>query len=288
MGLTAAMKPPWKGRLDLIINLLCVGDVVGSPGRMILARALPRLVREHDLHCTIVNAENVASGSGLTPSLYQKLIDSGVDLMTMGDHVFRRTAIIETMESSGRIVRPANLSPAAPGREYVIFQTASGHAVALLSLLGRMYMRLPSDCPFRAADRVLNALPKDVKIVVVDLHGEATSEKVAMGWYLDGRVSVLFGSHTHVPTADERILPRGTAYITDVGMTGPHDSVLGRNKEPVIRSMTTNVPSPFDVATGDLRLNGIVVSVDSITGKATSIRRVVVGENDTAEDAAKG
>ena len=264
----------------MLINILCVGDVVGRPGRSILARALPRLTAQHEIHCSIVNAENVASGSGLTPLLYQKIVDAGADLITMGDHVFRRAAIIEIMGTSERIVRPANLAPSAPGREFVIYQTASGHRVALFSLLGRMYIRPPSDCPFRAADRVLAAMPADVKVVVVDIHAEATSEKIALGWHLDGRVSVVFGTHTHVQTADEQILPDGTAYITDLGMTGPHDSVLGRTKEQVLRSMTTNVPSPFDVATGDVRLCGAVVTVDSTTGKAQSIKRVCVTEQD--------
>ncbi len=262
------------------LNLLCVGDVVGSPGRNVLARSLPSLTAEHDLNCVIVNAENVASGSGLTPTLYQKLLDSGVDLITMGDHIYRRAAIIETLETSERIVRPANLAPGAPGREYTIYQTASGHQIALISLLGRMYMKLMSDCPFRAADRVLAALPRDVKIIVVDFHAEATSEKIAMGWHLDGRVSALIGTHTHVQTADERVLPHGTAYITDAGMTGPHDSVLGRNKDRVISSMTTNVPALFDVAAGDPRLCGVVVSVDSATGKAGRIERVCVKKNE--------
>jgi metallophosphoesterase (TIGR00282 family) len=172
------------------------------------------------------------------------------------------------------LVRRANLPAAAPGREAAVHQTGGGAKVAVISLLGRMFMKAPCNCPFAAVDRVLEALPADVRIIAVDVHAEATSEKVAMGWHLDGRVSVVFGTHTHIPTADERILPKGTAYITDVGMTGPYDSVLGRMKERVLSSMRSGVPSVFDVAEGDPRLCGIVVSVEPSTGRATHIERI--------------
>lgn len=264
----------------MLLKLLCVGDVVGSPGRRVLARGLTALSAEHGIHCNIVNVENVAAGSGLTQKLYDKLIANGVHLMTMGDHVYRRREIISVMETSDCIVRPANLAPEAPGREYAIYQTESGHRVAVVAVLGRLYMRVQSDCPYRAVNRVLSALPDDVHAVVVDLHGEATSEKIAMGWHLDGRVSVVFGTHTHVPTADERVLPRGTAYITDLGMTGPYDSVLGRDKERVLRAMVSSVPAPFDVATDDPRLCGIVVEVDTETRLARSIQRVCFQDAD--------
>ena len=258
----------------MLLNILCVGDVVGAPGRRVLAQALPRLTSECGVHCNVVNAENTAGGSGLTPTLYDKLIESGVQLITMGDHVFRRRDIIAVMEKSERIVRPANLSPQAPGREFAIHQTASGHRVAVVSVLGRLYMRVQADCPFRAVDRVLATIPRDVHATVVDVHAEATSEKVALGWHLDGRASIVFGTHTHIPTADERILPAGTAYITDLGMTGPYDSVLGRVKERVVGSLISSVPAPFDVASQDVRLCGILVEVDSDTGRARSIRRI--------------
>ncbi|NLX21706.1 MAG: TIGR00282 family metallophosphoesterase [Phycisphaerae bacterium] len=258
------------------INLLCIGDVVGRPGRFAVSQALPYLVKQHDLHCVITNAENIAGGSGLTPQLYDKLRRYGVDLVTMGDHIYRRQEIIPLLEKSDRIVRPANLAPAAVGRTVAIYETRPGPKVAVVSLLGRLFMKTMSDCPFRAADQVLSQLPRDVKIVVVDMHAEATSEKIAMGWHLDGRVSVVFGTHTHVATADECILPHGTAYITDVGMTGPYDSVLGRRKDRVVRTMITNLPSPFDVATDDPRLCGVLVSVDSASGRATHIERVCV------------
>jgi metallophosphoesterase (TIGR00282 family) len=180
------------------------------------------------------------------------------------------------METSGRIARPANLPREAPGPEFVIHETQSGHRVALVSLLGRLFINQPSDCPFHAIDRVLSRIPSDIKIILVDMHAEASSEKIAMGWHLDGRVSALFGTHTHVPTADERILPRGTAYITDLGMTGPYDSILGRRKDRVLRSLLTSLPSPFDVADGDPRLCGILVEVSSADGRAEHIERIRV------------
>jgi len=255
-------------------NILCVGDVVGPAGRRVLREALPTIVRERTVDCIIVNAENAAAGSGLTKSLYEKFIRYGANLLTLGDHVYRRSDIIPVLETESNIVRPANLPAEAPGREFAIYETTSGHRVAVVTLLGRMFMKPIVNCPFAAVDRVLAAIPKDVKTIVVELHAEATSEKVAMGWHLDGRVSVLFGTHTHVPTADECILPKGTAYISDLGMTGPYDSVLGRAKDRVLSSLITSVPAKFDVATGDPRLCGIVVRVDGTTGRATTIERI--------------
>jgi 2',3'-cyclic-nucleotide 2'-phosphodiesterase len=258
------------------INILCVGDLVGRPGRFVLSQALPYLIRDHDIHCVVCNAENTAGGSGLTPQLYDKLLRYGVDLITMGDHIYRRAELIPVLEKSERIVRPANLAPAAVGRTFAIFETRPGPKVAVISLLGRLFMKTMSDCPFRAADKVISQLPPEVKIVVVDMHAEATSEKVAMGWHLDGRASLVFGTHTHVPTADECILPRGTGYITDIGMSGPYDSVLGRRKDRVVRTFVTNLPSPFDVAEADPRLCGVLVGVDATTGKAVHIERIRV------------
>ena len=244
-----------------------------------MREALRRLVPERDVDCVIINAENAAGGSGLTAALYEKLVQQGANLVTLGDHIYRRRDIIPVLEKSDRIVRPANLPAGAPGKEYAIYETMSNRRVAVISLLGRIYMKGPANCPFAAIDRVLAAVPKDIKVVVVDMHAEATSEKVAMGWHLDGRVSVVFGTHTHIPTADERILPKGTAYITDIGMTGPYDSVLGRVKERVVSTMISAVPSTFSVATGDLRLCGIIVKVDAGTGVATSIERVCFNES---------
>lgn len=257
-------------------KLLCIGDVVGRPGRQILADQLVHIVKQNDIDCVIVNAENAAGGSGLTEQIYKKMLHYGVHLITLGDHIYRKRQIIGTLESSDRIVRPANLSPQAPGKEWAVYTTNRGHQVAVVSLLGRLYMSMLSDNPFNCIDRILRKIPDDIKIIVVDVHAEVTSEKIAFGWHLDGRVSVVFGTHTHVTTADETILPKGTAYITDVGMTGPHESVLGRNIDPVIKSLTTQMPCPYGIATGDLRLNGIIVTVDSHTGRACDIQRICV------------
>lgn len=256
------------------LKIICIGDVVGAPGRHALRIALPQLVEQHNIDCIIVNAENIAAGSGITTTLYDKLLHHGVHLITLGDHIYRRKEIIPILEKADNIIKPANLPRTAPGKEYAVFQTPSGHNIAVISVLGRMYMKSPADCPFAAVDRVLDSLPSDVNIVVVDVHAEATSEKIAMGWHLDGRVAAVFGTHTHVPTADERVLTKGTAFITDLGMTGPYDSILGRDKENVMKAMIQGIPSPFDVASDDPRLSGIIVSVETETGLATAIERV--------------
>ncbi len=256
------------------VRLLCLGDVVGTPGRNALTLALPVITSEKQIDCSIVNVENASAGSGLTPDLYEKFIKAGVHLMTLGDHVYRRKQIIPVLEQSERICRPANLSSVAPGRDYATFELDGGVKVAVFTIMGQMFMKPSVDCPFAAADRVIASIPKDVKIVVAEIHAETTAEKVALGWHLDGRVSVVFGTHTHVPTADEAVLPGGTAYITDLGMTGPYDSVLGRNKVAVVSAMSTRVPQPFDIASGDRRACGIVVDVDAGTGRATAVERI--------------
>ncbi len=258
------------------LKVLCTGDAVGSSGRRALATAIPALVEEHDIACTVANCENVASGSGITPALYAKLIKSGVDVITLGDHIYRRREFIPILETSDRVVKPANLPSAAPGREFTVFETASGHKVAVVCLLGRLYMKTMADCPFKAAERILAKIPGDVKIKIFDIHAEATSEKVALGWFLDGKASVVFGTHTHVPTADARILNGGTGYITDLGMSGPYDSVLGRNKENVLQAMTTSIPTRFEVATGDPRVSGIIAEINCESGRCVAIESVQV------------
>ena len=260
------------------VNILCIGDVVGQPGRFALSQALPRLIQERAIDCVIVNAENASGGSGLTPQLYEKMLRYGANLITLGDHVYKRYEIIPVLERADNIVRPANLPSEAPGRGVAIFTTRRGPRVAVITVLGRLYMKPPPDCPFHAVDRLIAQLPSDVRIVVVEIHAEVTSEKVAMGWHLDGRASIVFGTHTHIPTADERVLPRGTAYITDLGMTGPYDSVLGRRKDRVLRHLLTGMPAPFDVAEGDFRLCGILATIDSNSGRAKHVERVRVDE----------
>jgi 2',3'-cyclic-nucleotide 2'-phosphodiesterase len=260
---------------------------VGRPGRMILHQKLAAVVREQRVDLVIANAENIAGGSGITANLFHKVRSYGVDVVTLGDHAFRKHDILPTLQTSERIVRPANLSAQSVGKGWTVVTTNSGVSVGVFCLLGRIYMNLPADDPFAAADRVMQQLPRHVKCVVCDMHAEASSEKVGMGHWLDGRCSLIVGTHTHVPTADAKILPGGSAFISDLGMCGPYDSVLGRRKDKVLKYMTTNMPQPFDVATGDVRMCGVVCEMDPDTGKAISIERVEVqGENaDQAYDA---
>jgi metallophosphoesterase (TIGR00282 family) len=259
------------------VRLLLIGDIVGKPGRQIVLRAVPGLRIQQQLDLVIANAENTAGGSGLTPDLYRELIGGGVDCITMGDHIYRRREIYSVLEQEERIVKPANYPADAPGREVALVRTAGNVRVAVFSLLGRVFMP-PVDCPFEAADRVLAGLPEDVKVIVLDFHAEATSDKQLMGRYLDGRVSAVLGTHTHVPTADEQILPGGTAFQCDVGMAGPFDSVLGRRIDRVMETTRTFRPTHFEVATEDPRICGTIVDVDAQTGKATAIRRLMVDQ----------
>ena len=269
------------------LRILALGDIVGRPGRQVLHQKLPGLIRDKQVDFVIANAENIAGGSGITTNLFHKIRSYGVDAVTLGDHIYKRIEIVNTLTASERVVRPANLASAAAGRPFTVVTTNGGVKVAIFSLLGRIYMNLPADDPFAAADRVLEQLPRDVKVRVCDMHAEATSEKVAMGHWLDGRVSFVFGTHTHVPTADAKILPGGSAFQSDLGMCGPYDSVLGRRKERVLKYMTTNMPVPFDIATGDVRLCGAIATIDPDTGRATHVERVeVAGDNaDQAYDA---
>jgi metallophosphoesterase (TIGR00282 family) len=266
------------------MRLLIIGDIVGRPGKHVCSQVIPRLVTEREIHAVIANAENVAAGSGLTPAMFKKLRHYGVDVCTMGDHIYRRREIMGLLDQSDRIVRPANLPPEATGCELAIVPTRNGAPVAVLSLLGRTFMNVRADCPFHAAKRVIARIGEKVKTIVVDMHAETTSEKVAMGWYLDGQVSAVVGTHTHVQTADERLLPRGTAYITDLGMTGPYDSVLGRNKDAVVQSLVTGVPHPYVVATDDARLCGVIVETDDQTGQARRIERVCISDPNPLND----
>jgi 2',3'-cyclic-nucleotide 2'-phosphodiesterase len=259
------------------MRLFFIGDIVGRPGRQICAQALRGLRQEQEIDLVVANAENASGGSGLTPPIYRELLAAGIDGITLGDHVYKRREIIPTLQSEHRIVRPANYAAEAPGPEVIILEARNQLRVAVLTLLGRVFMP-PVDCPFHAADRVLASLPTDIRVVLVDFHAEATSDKQIMGRYLDGRVTAVLGTHTHVPTADEQILPGGTAFQCDVGMTGPHESVLGRRIDRVLETTLTHRPTHFDVADGDVRLNGCLVEVDTQTGRALAIRRIVVNE----------
>ncbi len=255
------------------VNILCIGDIVGRPGRRIVADRLKAVVRERDIDCVIANAENAAGGSGLTPQIYKKLLRYGVNLITLGDHTYRKREIIHTLETCDNIVRPANMSQHAAGKGVALYKTAKGPTVAVVALIGRLFMK-GADCPYNAIDRILPQLEREADIIVVDFHAEATSEKIAMGYHLDGRASLCFGTHTHVVTADEKILSKGTAYITDIGMTGAHDSVLGRSVENVLKSFRTQMPFPFEIATGDVKISAILATIDSNTKRAEHIERV--------------
>lgn len=259
------------------MRLLLIGDIVGKPGRKIVQRALRGLIAREGLDFVVANGENSAAGSGITPDIYRELVEAGVDCVTLGDHIYKRREIFSVLAERPNIVKPANYPPRAPGRTFAVVRARDGSQVAVVSLLGRVFMR-PVDCPWSAVDRVLAELPPDVKTIVVDFHAEATSDKQLMGRYLDGRVSAVLGTHTHVATADEEVLPGGTAFQCDVGMTGPHRSILGREIARVLETTLTFNPTQFDVAADDVRLCGTIVDVDAATGRATAIRRVRIDQ----------
>jgi 2',3'-cyclic-nucleotide 2'-phosphodiesterase len=261
------------------VRILFIGDIVGKPGRQIVARALQRLIPERNLDLVIANAENAAGGSGLTPSIYRELMRARVDAITLGDHIYRRREIYSVLESEPNIVKPANLPAESVGHDWAVVKARNGVQVAFASLLGRLFMK-PIDSPWHAADRVLEAMPSDVRVRFVDFHAEATSEMQLMGRYLDGRVSAVLGTHTHVPTADECVLPGGTAFQCDVGMTGPYESIIGRRVDRVLETTLTSLPTDFEVATGDVRLCGSIVTINPETGRATAIERLCVTDAD--------
>lgn len=259
------------------LNVLCIGDVVGKPGRRILADKLPEIVGSEDIDCVITNAENAAGGTGITPQIYDKLIKYGVNLITLGDHTYRRKEIIPTLEQEDNIIRPANFSNSSAGHDFAVYKTGKGTSIGIISFIGRIFMK-PANSPFEKADELIGKLTRLADLIFVDMHAEATSEKIAMGHYLDGRVSCVFGTHTHVVTADETVLEKGTGYITDIGMTGGHKSVLGRDIENVIKSFRTLMPFPFNIADEDVRINGVKVTIDSNTKKCKHIERICVKE----------
>ena len=263
----------------MYVTIAIVGDVVGAPGRKILAEKLPPLRKENGIDFVVVNGENVAGGSGITAATADELFDAGADCITSGDHIWKQKEIISYIEEEERILRPANYPQAAPGRGLGIYTADNEVTFAVINLLGRTFMP-PMDSPFDAALAMVDEARKETSIIIVDFHAEATSEKVAMGWLLDGRTSAVVGTHTHIQTADERILPQGTAYVTDLGMTGPYDSVLGRDKDKVLSALTTLVPISFKVANGDPRMCGVILKVDRASGKAVSIERFQIGQEE--------
>ncbi|MDD3346000.1 MAG: TIGR00282 family metallophosphoesterase [Candidatus Omnitrophica bacterium] len=255
------------------MNILFIGDIVGSPGREAIKELVPSFKKDKTADFVIANAENAAGGSGITSRVAEELFASGVDVVTSGDHIWKKSDIFELINREDRILRPLNFPPGAPGRGYGVFKSASGARIGVVNVNGRVFME-PLECPFKTVSRAVEELAKDTKIILVDIHAEATSEKVALGRYLDGRVSAVFGTHTHIQTADEKILPKGTAYITDVGMTGPYDSVIGRRVEDVLTRFLSSIPVKFEVAQGDIQLCGALVEIDDSTGKAVSLSRV--------------
>jgi metallophosphoesterase (TIGR00282 family) len=257
------------------MKILFVGDIIGKPGRRALQRLLPGLVEEHQLDYVIVNVENAAGGFGVTPDIIKELSALPIDCFSTGNHIWDKREGLPLLTSEPRLLRPANYPAGNPGHGLYIGETAAGVPVATLNLEGRVFMK-DLDSPFTTADRLLAELPPEVKIVVVDFHAEATSEKQAMGYYLDGRASAVFGTHTHVPTADERILPEGTAFVTDVGMTGPYEGIIGFNAKKVLRRFALQTKVSLEVAKRDLRLAGAIVDVDEDTGRARALERLLL------------
>jgi metallophosphoesterase (TIGR00282 family) len=255
------------------VKILFVGDIVGSPGRKIIRERLADILAQCQIDLCIANGENSASGFGITPRLAEELFSCGIQVITGGNHIWDRREILDFFPHEPRLLRPANFPNGLPGSGLYVGRAGSGVAYAVLNLQGRTFMASLDD-PFRAADRELARIPPEVKVIVVDMHAEATSEKQAMGWYLDGKVSAVLGTHTHVPTADYHVLPGGTAYTTDVGMTGPHDSVIGMEKQGVLQRFLDALPARFAVAEGDVQMNTSLVEVDEATGRARSINRL--------------
>jgi len=256
------------------MRILILGDVVGRPGRRAIEELIPPIVKDQGIDLVIANAENAAGGMGVDIKSAEELFSAGVHILTSGNHIWKKKEIYPYLEKNSSLVRPANYPKSAPGKGWFEWQNDAGLRALIINLIGRVFMPSHVDDPFRCVDVILREHGSFSPVIVVDMHAEATSEKNAMGWYLDGRVSVVYGTHTHVQTADERILPEGTAYITDLGMCGPLDSVIGIEKEPVIEGFLTQLPQRFEVARDNVILQGVISDVDDATGKARSIRRV--------------
>jgi 2',3'-cyclic-nucleotide 2'-phosphodiesterase len=255
------------------MTILFIGDIVGRPGRDLVQKGLRALIEHYDVDLTIANAENAAAGFGLTRDIGETLLEWGIDVMTSGNHIWDKKEVLEYIGVEPRLLRPANYPAGVPGRGSCVAQTRDGRAVGVINVMGRVFMA-PLDDPFAVALREIDAVRHRARIIVVDMHAEATSEKIAMGWHLDGRVTAVIGTHTHVQTADERVLPGGTAYLTDAGMTGPHDSIIGMEKEPSLARFLNGMPAKFEPASGNPRLNGAVIEADDKTGRATTITRI--------------
>lgn len=260
-------------------RLLFVGDIVGRPGRDLVTRGLKAIISAHRIDCAIVNVENAAAGFGVTPEIANEILDAGAHVMTGGNHTFDKKEILPFFAQESRLLRPANLPPGAPGAGHYVARASNGVNVGVINLMGRVFMQ-PIEDPFRVVLTEIEKVKKDASIVFVDFHAEATSEKVAMGWHLDGRATVVVGTHTHVQTADERLLLQGTAYITDVGMTGPHDGVIGVERQAILTKFLTGMPQRFETARENPRLNAVIVDADERTGRASSIARLSLSAKD--------
>ena len=255
------------------MRILFIGDIVGKPGREMVRRAVPRLVEHYGIDLTVANVENAAGGFGVTRETAEALLAAGVQVMTSGNHIWDKKETLEYIAHEPRLLRPLNYSSAAPGRGSLVVTTPQGHRVGVINAMGRVYMPLVDD-PFKALPIEVERIRREAPVVIVDFHAEVTSEKAAMGWHLDGRVSAVVGTHTHVPTADERILPGGTAYITDVGMTGPHDSVIGVETAAALGRFLNGLPVRFETASGLPKLHAVVIEADSSSGRALRIERL--------------
>ncbi len=256
------------------MNILFAGDIVGRPGREAVATLVPKLKVRYKLDFVIANGENAAGGSGITPKVADDLFAFGVDVLTSGDHIWKRKELYSRIDKDNRILRPANFPSQTPGNGFGIFSTKSGVKIGVMNLCGRIFMS-PIDCPFQIAKQNVEKIRQSgSKIIIVDIHAEATSEKQAIAWLLDGQVSAVVGTHTHVQTADERIFPQATAYITDVGMTGPHDSILGRRSEQILERFITSMPIKFQIASDNVQLQGVIITINPDTGKAEDIKRI--------------
>jgi len=255
------------------MRILFIGDIVGSPGRRAVEELVPKITGRERLDFVIANGENVAAGSGMTSALADQLFGYGIDVITSGDHIWKRKEMVAELGNDRRVLRPANYPPGAPGFGYGTFESKSGAVIGVINLVGRVFMQAV-ECPFRAAKEIVDKIRDRARIIVVDMHAEATSEKIALGYYLDGQVTAVLGTHTHVQTSDEKVLPGGTAFISDAGMTGPFDGVIGRKKEQIISRFLTQLPTKFEMAEGDIQLHGVIIDIDEKTGRANSIKRI--------------
>lgn len=257
-----------------VINVLMFGDITGKPGRRAIKEKLQLLREDLNVDLVIANGENAAGGNGITKEIAEQLFEDGIDILTMGNHVWDKREVFDFIDEEKRILRPANFPPGTPGRGFEIYKDRHGRNVAVICLSGRVFMGSELDCPFRGTEQILNSLPKDIKVILIDFHAEATSEKLALAYDLDGKVSALVGTHTHVQTADEQVLAQGTGYMTDLGMTGPKNSVLGIRPEIIIRKFKTQLPQKFEIENGPFVLNGAFLRINTVTGKCQEIRRI--------------